>query len=215
MRDGRKIRNRRAPGRCAQAPAPLLDEFIALLAPLRDYLDPGLRLLDVSGFSPAAGDSPVPPRSPDSGADAGRGSSLPRRFRMHTRRLRVSPRCPGPHTSRISCVCMTIMSAVPGHALQHPELQGASGAPARRGPWPRAGADPRHGTGKVKPRRLVIGAHIAPQRRAHPRQQFRRAEGLGDVVIGTGIEGRDLLFFHGARGQHDDGHRRPAAHTAG
>ena len=37
-------------------------------------------------------------------------------------------------------------------------------------------------------------AHLAAQRRAQPRQQLRRAEGLGDVVVGAGIERRDLLL---------------------
>ena len=39
---------------------------------------------------------------------------------------------------------------------------------------------------------------------AHARQQFLDAEGLGDVVIGAGIERNHLVPFGVAHCQHDD-----------
>ena len=49
---------------------------------------------------------------------------------------------------------------------------------------------------------------------ADPRQQLRRAEGLGDVVIGAAIQRRHLGCLLAARGQHHDRHRAEAAQRA-
>src|ERR1700733_3598970 len=57
-------------------------------------------------------------------------------------------------------------------------------------------------------------APVAAHPRAQPRQQLRRTERLGDVVVGAGIQRGDLLLLHGARRQHHDRHLRPAAHAA-
>jgi hypothetical protein len=40
------------------------------------------------------------------------------------------------------------------------------------------------------------------------------AERFGDVVVGAGIEGGDLVATAGAAGEHDDGCRAPAAEAA-
>ena len=53
-------------------------------------------------------------------------------------------------------------------------------------------------------RRLLL---VAAQLRAHARHQFAGAEGLDQVVVGAGIERRDLVGFAAARRQHDDRHR--------
>ena len=45
----------------------------------------------------------------------------------------------------------------------------------------------------------------APQSGANARKQLRRAEGLGDVIVGAGIQSIDFVFFGVADGQHDDG----------
>jgi hypothetical protein len=37
--------------------------------------------------------------------------------------------------------------------------------------------------------------------------QLADAEGLGDVVVGAGVEAADLVDLLGAGGQHDDGHQ--------
>lgn len=55
----------------------------------------------------------------------------------------------------------------------------------------------------VHPLADVGGA--APQQRAHAREQLGEPEGLGDVVVGTGIEADHCVHFVGARGQ--DQHR--------
>jgi len=39
---------------------------------------------------------------------------------------------------------------------------------------------------------------------ANPRQQFSNAKGLGQVVVGSGVEGPHLVVFLAARGQNDD-----------
>ncbi len=59
-----------------------------------------------------------------------------------------------------------------------------------------------------------VPRHVAPERRAHTRQQLRRAERLGHVVVSARIERGDLLLFHGASGEHDDRHGRPLAHAS-
>ena len=50
---------------------------------------------------------------------------------------------------------------------------------------------------------FVIGGNAA-QVGAHTRQQFVHAEGLGDVVVGAGIEGFKLLPFLVAHGDNED-----------
>ncbi len=34
-----------------------------------------------------------------------------------------------------------------------------------------------------------------PHHRAHPRQELERVEGLGDVVVGAGVEAGDFIFL--------------------
>jgi hypothetical protein len=55
----------------------------------------------------------------------------------------------------------------------------------------------------------------APQRGAEPRHQLARAEGLGHVVVGAGLERLDLCVLLAHRAEHEDGHRRPLAQAAG
>ena len=52
-----------------------------------------------------------------------------------------------------------------------------------------------------------VPAHGGPQ----PGEQLVHAERLGDVVVGAGVEGGDLVAFGAPRRQHDDGHVGPAA----
>ena len=58
---------------------------------------------------------------------------------------------------------------------------------------------------------LVRGAGGVAQRHAHARQQLAGAEGLGQVVVGAGVERGDLVALLAARRQHDDRHVRPLA----
>ena len=55
----------------------------------------------------------------------------------------------------------------------------------------------------------------APQRGAEARHELARAEGLGHVVVGAGLERLDLrvLLAHGA--EHEDRHRGPLAQAPG
>ena len=46
---------------------------------------------------------------------------------------------------------------------------------------------------------------VAAQERAHAREQFGEAEGLGDVVVGPGVEPDDHVHLVGARGEDEDG----------
>ena len=46
---------------------------------------------------------------------------------------------------------------------------------------------------------------VHPQRSPHPGQQLTGAEGLGDIVVGTKVEGLDLILLGGAGRQDDDG----------
>ena len=61
---------------------------------------------------------------------------------------------------------------------------------------------------------LVFGHH-APERHADSRQQFLRAERLGDVIVGAEVERVDLVRFGASRRQHDDRHCRRALECAG
>ena len=51
----------------------------------------------------------------------------------------------------------------------------------------------------------------APDRGPQPGQELVHAEGLGDVVVGAGVERLDLVRGVGARRQHDDRRGQPAA----
>jgi len=70
--------------------------------------------------------------------------------------------------------------------------------------------------GRVQPQRaerhrlLQRLRRLAPQHGAHARQQLPGREGLGEVVVGAGIEPAHLVRLLGARGQHDDGQRTRA-----
>ena len=57
-----------------------------------------------------------------------------------------------------------------------------------------------HPAGQVP---AAIAVH--PQRSPHPGQQLTGAEGLGDIVVGTKVEGLDLILLGGAGRQDDDG----------
>ena len=56
------------------------------------------------------------------------------------------------------------------------------------------------------------GVSRSPQQRADARQQFSGGEGLDEVVVGAFLEAADAIALFGARRQHDDRHRGPAAH---
>jgi hypothetical protein len=49
---------------------------------------------------------------------------------------------------------------------------------------------------------------------AHARQELSDAERLGQVVVGAGIQGLDLVLLAHASGQHDHRNLRPAAQIA-
>ena len=53
-----------------------------------------------------------------------------------------------------------------------------------------------------------------PQVGAHPGQQLSNAKRLGQIVVSSGIQRGNFVGLVAARRQHDDGHRRPAAHIA-
>jgi hypothetical protein len=46
----------------------------------------------------------------------------------------------------------------------------------------------------------------APQQRAQPRPQLADGEGLGQVVVGSGLEAVDAVLDAGARADHEDRH---------
>ena len=114
---------------------------------------------------------------------------------MQTRRLRESSCRSGPHTSRISCVAARSSPAgAPGTPA--PGTRAASGAARRPARGSRAAPGRR-----CTRRTAAAGLRLVPRtlRRSAartPRQQLRRAEGLGDVVVGAGIERRHLLLLH-------------------
>ena len=62
-------------------------------------------------------------------------------------------------------------------------------------------------------RRFGLLRHLA-EVRAYARQQLRHAEGLGDVVIRTRIQGRYFLPLRFPDRQHQDGRVRDAPHLA-
>lgn len=58
----------------------------------------------------------------------------------------------------------------------------------------------------------VRSGPMAPaQMGAYAGQEFCRSEGLCKVIVGAGVEGRDLFGFHGSRRQNDDRNLRPGA----
>jgi hypothetical protein len=60
-------------------------------------------------------------------------------------------------------------------------------------------------------RHLVGGRVAPPDRGPQPGEQLAHAERLGHVVVGAGVEGRDLVGLGIAHRQHDDRHLGPAA----
>ena len=60
----------------------------------------------------------------------------------------------------------------------------------------------------------VLGGGDAAERGAEPGEELVHAEGLGDVVVGAGVEGGDLVAFGAAGRQDDDRHGGPAAEAA-
>jgi hypothetical protein len=65
----------------------------------------------------------------------------------------------------------------------------------------------------AKHRRLHVALHAMPECGAHPRHEFTDVEGLVDVIVRTEIQRLDFLRLALARGQHDDRHIGPLAHT--
>ena len=61
---------------------------------------------------------------------------------------------------------------------------------------------------------LLLGRRVAPQRGSEAREELVHAERLGDVVVGAGVEGRDLVALGFADGEDDDRHGGPAAQAA-
>jgi hypothetical protein len=57
-------------------------------------------------------------------------------------------------------------------------------------------------------------ARGVPQRHAHPRQQLAHAEGLGQVIVGAGVERGDLVAFLALGRQHHDRRGRPLTQPA-
>ena len=66
----------------------------------------------------------------------------------------------------------------------------------------------KRGRGGVVLSRLV---RETTQRRAYASQKLANREGLGQVVVRTGVKRADLVRVLRAGGDHDDGHLRPAA----
>ena len=62
--------------------------------------------------------------------------------------------------------------------------------------------------------RLLLGRRRSAQRRAEPGEELVHAERLGDVVVGAGVEGGDLVGLAFAHREHDDRHVGPAAQAA-
>ena len=60
-------------------------------------------------------------------------------------------------------------------------------------------------------RDLLLLAGSAAGHRAQPGEQLVHAERLGDVVVGAGVEGVDLVEAVGPTGQHEDRDVGPAA----
>ena len=54
----------------------------------------------------------------------------------------------------------------------------------------------------------------APDQRAQPRQQLLEVKGLGEVVVGAGVDAGDLLVPAVARGEDQHRHRAPAGAPA-
>jgi hypothetical protein len=64
----------------------------------------------------------------------------------------------------------------------------------------------------AKPDLRLAGVRAGPADRGpHPGQQLFHAERLGHVVIGTRVQGHDLVGAVGPPGQHDDRRLGPAA----
>ena len=61
----------------------------------------------------------------------------------------------------------------------------------------------------------ILGIVEDPELGPHPRQQFRQPEGLGDVVVGPGIEAAHHIGFGIGAGQHDDRHAEAIAPQLG
>ena len=96
---------------------------------------------------------------------------------------------------------------------QQPELD--RGQVHRRPPRaPRGGRGRPHVAEVDTGSSVCRGATLRAAARAHARQQLADAERLGQVVVGAGVERRDLVVLAAARRQHDDRHRRPLAQVA-
>ena len=57
-------------------------------------------------------------------------------------------------------------------------------------------------------RGLETGADDYVTKPFSPRDQLARAERLGDIIVGAGLEPADAVLFLAARGEHDDRHVR-------
>jgi len=59
-----------------------------------------------------------------------------------------------------------------------------------------------------------VGGGVPAERGANAGEEFFDAEGLGDVIIGAGVEGDDFVTFGVANGEDDDGNVAPGADFA-
>src|SRR5262249_13670381 len=68
-----------------------------------------------------------------------------------------------------------------------------------------------------KDRRVWVLCRVGTmtQRRTYARQQLAHPKGLGDVVVGPGVEGSNLVGFSATRRQDDDRHGGPLSQLAG
>ena len=90
-----------------------------------------------------------------------------------------------------------------GHEkLQQPVLGGAHGQGAFRRGYPVA--DRVQGQPVHFDRAVDAGRRCPAQYRFQPGNQFPRAEGLGDVIIGADFQALDLVVFLNLGGQHDN-----------
>lgn len=123
---------------------------------------------------------------------------------MCTSTVRSSTNTWSPHT--LSSSLGARMDAL---GVRHEEVQQAElGRPKNNGRAAR-----RHTVrGGIKPQAVdldrIFGrlGLLPAQHRLDAGSQFAGREGLGDVVVGTGFQTRDLGLFVAARREHDDGH---------
>ena len=155
--------------------------------------------------------SPSP--SPSAGTPGGRGRARACGAAGRGRGAGSWSRCrsPGPQTSCSRC-CLVISR--PGLRTRISRIRHSVGVSFWSSPSPDAGRDPVGGEVDhpvPQPDARAAARRDPAGHRPHPGEQLLDPERLGDVVVGAGVEGGDLLDLLGAPGEHDDRRGRPAA----